>query len=50
MPDPIRVYINALKQSLAAVHAQLLTLEAHIAAAAAQHNTYLEELGLPPLP
>lgn len=35
---------------LAAVHADLLTVEEKIKAAAAKHNAFLKELGLPPLP
>jgi len=35
---------------LAAVHTELLTLETQITAATAAHNTYLTQLGLPPLP
>ena len=34
---------------LAAVHSQLLDIEARIADAAAKHNQYLKELGLPPV-
>jgi type I restriction enzyme M protein len=35
---------------LAQVHQQLLTLHHDIQTATTQHNTYLQELGLPPLP
>jgi len=35
---------------LQAVHTTLVDLDAQIASATARHNTFLEELGLPPLP
>lgn len=35
---------------LAAVHAELQTLQAKISDARQRHNRFLEELGLPPLP
>jgi type I restriction enzyme M protein len=35
---------------LEVVHADLTRIEAEIQAATAKHNTFLEELGLPPLP
>ena len=35
---------------LAAVHAELVALDQKIRAATDQHNEFLKELGLPPLP